>query len=92
VGAELISKGMVGVSALLDTAGWFNGQVSTPKWAVDLGVSAAGAFGGLPGSVFAGEYYAFDTFYPGGAYGAARDYANFPKDHPEIPGWGLFPP
>jgi hypothetical protein len=57
--------------------GWRQGQVSTSKLLTDLGVSAVGVFGGLPGSVFAGEYYAFDTFYPGEAHGAAKDYANF---------------
>jgi hypothetical protein len=91
-GAERMGFAAVAGSTAVDVLGWKAGKVSTSKLLTDLGVSAVGLAGGLPGSVFAGQYYAFDTFYPGGAYSAAKDYANFLNDHPEIPGWGLFPP
>jgi hypothetical protein len=59
----------------------------------DSTVTAVGVFGGLPGSVFAGGYYALDTFYPGGPAGAMNDWANNVDENRKIiPNWTTFLP
>jgi hypothetical protein len=72
-GAKIVGNVFVGASAVLDGYAWYNNEISTAKLGENLAVDALAVWGGPVGAGIALGYYGLETFYPGGANGAASD-------------------